>query len=113
MVSSEDITLNGIEPVGRQESHYGDEKRVYDNVTLGNYDNANDGNGNSFDVSQVYGFARLLHVDVQVDGTDAYYARYDYTNNSIRVFNASDGSEVAQGTTLNIDLRLRIEGTGT
>ena len=113
MANTESITLNGVSPTGQHEPHYGDEKRVYDEVTLGDYDSADDGTGNTIDVSQIYGFARLLHVDVQVDGTDAYYARYDYTNNSIRVFNANDGSEVAQGTTLDLDLRLRVEGTGT
>lgn len=113
MANTEGITLNGVSPTGNHEPHYGDEKRVYDNVTLGDYDPDSNGNGNSFDVASIYGFARLLHVDVQVDGTDAYYARYDYANNTVRVFNATDGTEVAQGTTLDIDLRVRIEGTGT
>lgn len=110
---SEDITRNGVEPVGRHEPHYGDEKIVYDSVTLGDYDADDDGGGNTYDVARVYGFARLLYVHVQVDGDDSYEARYDYENNSIRVFDLSDGSEVTQGTTLGIDLRLRIVGTGT
>lgn len=113
MANTEDITLNGVSPTGQHEPHYGDEKRVYDEVTLGTYDSADDGTGNALDVAQVYGFARLLHVDVQVVGAEAYEARYDYANNSIRVFNLSDGTEVAQGTALGIDLRLRVEGTGT
>lgn len=113
MASTEDITLNGVEPVGRHEPHYGDEKVVYDEVTLANYDNASDGNGNDFDVSQIYGFSRLFLVDLEVLGTDAYEARYDYTNNSILVLDlSSSGAEVSQGTTLNIDIRVRVIGTG-
>lgn len=113
MVTAEGITTNGVPPTGRHESHYGDEKVTYTDITLGDYDVSNDGNGNSFDVAVIYGFSRLLFVEVQVKGTDAYYARFDYANNTIRVFNASDGTEVAQGTTLDIDLRVRIIGTGT
>lgn len=113
MPTTEDITLNGVSPTGQHEPHYGDEKRVYDNVTLGDYDSDDDGDGNSFDVASIYGFSRLLHVDVVIDGTDAYYARYDYENRSIRVFDINDGSEVSQGTTLDLDLRVRVEGTGT
>lgn len=110
---TEDITRNGVEPTGRHEPHYGDEKRVYDEVTLGVYDANNDGAGNFYDVTHVYGFARLLNVDVQVIGAESYEARYDYANNSIRVFDLGSGDEVAQGVELNLDLRLRIEGTGT
>lgn len=113
MANTEDVTLNGVSPTGQHEPHYGDEKRVYDNVTVGDYDPQSNGSGNGYDVAAIYGFSRLLHVDLQVLGTDAYYARFDYTNNSIRVYNVSDGSEVAQGTTLGIDLRVRVEGTGT
>lgn len=115
MATTEDITLNGVSPTGQHEPHYGDEKRVYDEVTLGSYDNASDGNGNSLDVARIYGFARLLNVEIEVLGADAadYYARYDYTNNSVLVFNQDGTGEVAQGTALNIDLRLRVEGTGT
>lgn len=112
MATTEDITLNGVSPTDQHEPHYGDEKVVYDNVTLGNYDSANDGTGNAIDVAQIYGFVRLLYVEVQVVGTDAYEARYDYANNSIIVLNISDGTEVTQGTTLDIDLRLRVVGTG-
>lgn len=113
MASTEGITLNGMEPTGRHEPHYGDEKRVYDEVTLGEYDANEDGNGNTFDVASVYGFARLLNVDVQVLGDEAYLARYDYENNSIRLLNVGDGSEVTASTTVNLDLRVRVEGTGT
>jgi len=115
MASTEDITLNGVSPTGQHEPHYGDEKTVYDEVTLGTYDSATDGNGNSFDVAGIYGFARLLEVRVTVLGSDAadYYAVYDYTNNSVLVFNRDGTGEVAQGTALNIDMRVRVEGTGT
>jgi len=122
MASTEDVTLNGVSPTGQHEPHYGDEKAVYDEVTLGDYDNDNDGNGNSFDVAAIYGFARVLFVEVQVLGADGYVARYDYTNDSIRVFQqANDGTgsagdelvEISQGTTLDIDLRVRVVGTGT
>lgn len=109
---AESITRNGIEPVGRHEPHYGDEKVVYDEVTLGDYDADDDGNGNSYDLMTSYGFSRLLLVEVQVLGGAAYEARYDYTNESIVVLALSDGTEPAQGTTLDIDLRLRIVGTG-
>ena len=106
---AENITRNGIEPVGRHEPHYGDEKRVYDNVTLGDYVSG----GNDYDLARTYGFARLLNVDVQVLGAESYTARYDYENNAILVFDLGSGDEVANGTTLDIDLRLRVEGTGT
>lgn len=122
MASTEDITLNGISPRGTHEPHYSDEKVVYDEVTLSTYDNANDGNGNSLDVSSIYGFSRLLFVETQVLGSDGFVARWDYTNDSIRVFaQDNDGSggagdqlsEVSQGTTIDIDIRLRIVGVGT
>jgi len=106
---AENITRNGMQPTGRHEPHYGDEKRVYDEVTLDDY---SDG-GNDYDVTQTYGFARLLNVDVQVLGAEPYAARYDYENNSIRVFDLGSGDEVEEGTELGLDLRLRVEGTGT
>ena len=112
MASTEDITLNGVPPKGEYERAYGDEVTIYDNITLGDYDSANDGNGNSYDVPAIYGLARLLYVDVTVDGSDAYYARYDKSNSAIRVYDITDGSEVIQGTTLNIDLNVRAVGTG-
>lgn len=110
---AEDIERQGVEPTGRHEPHYGDEKTVYDLVTLGTYDADADGAGNKYDVSHIYGLARLLDVRVDVLGTDAYTARYDYENHSIRVLDMATGDEVAQGTALNIDLRLVITGTGT
>ena len=110
---AESISRNGIAPRGLHEPHYGDEKAVYDEVNLGDYDADDDGAGNSYDVATTYGFARLLFVEVQVLGDDSYEARWDYENDSIRVFDLADGTEVAQGTTLDIDLRLRVVGTGT
>lgn len=109
---AEGITRNGIEPIGRHEPHFGDEKTVYEEVTVDTYDANSDGNGNTFDLSNVYGFARVLFVNVAVTDGSAYQARYDYTNNSIRLFNLSDGSEVSQGTAVDATVRLRVVGTG-
>jgi len=122
MATTEDIDLNGVEPVGRHEPHYGDEKAVYDEITLGQYDQSEGDNGNVYDIRNVYGFSRLLFVELQVLGNSGYLARYDYEEHSVRVFaQSNDGEgtpedelvEVSQGEQLDIDIRVRAVGTGT
>ena len=111
---AEDITRNGISGSNQHDIGYEGEYRViYDDITLGTYDNASDGNGNTFNVLDIYGFSRLGIVTVNVKAA-GYVAQYDYDNNSIRVYQAgADGSalsEVSAGTALNIDLRVEIRG---
>lgn len=107
----ESITRNGVAAGKHDVAAEGQYRVVYDSVTLGDYDSANDGAGNTFDPTASYGFSRLGIVHVEVEAA-SYEAQYDYANNSIRVYNLSDGSEVTQGTTLNIDLRVEIRGMG-
>lgn len=117
---AEDITKNGVAAGKDDISYEGEYRVVYDEITLGTYDNAGDGAGNGFDPTMEYGFSRLgiVHVEVEAAG---YVAQYDYDNYSIRVYQqANDGTgtagdalvEVPAGTALNIDLRVEIRGMG-
>lgn len=117
----EDITRNGVAGGKHDVEQEGNTRTVYDEVVLGTYDNAADGNGNAFNIPNVYGFSRLKKVDVQVADGSGYKAAYDYVNDSIRVFaQANDGTgtaedpltEVAAGTALNITLRIEARGMG-
>lgn len=121
-MTQEDITRNGIAGRGDHDIEYeGDTKVIYDEITLGTYDNAADGNGNLFHVLQIYGYDRLKIVHVEVaDGTPVV-AQYDYINNAIRLFRqANDGTgtaddpltEVSAGTAMNVDLRVEVRGNG-
>lgn len=110
---SESITSVGVEPTDRHEVHYGDERVVYDRITLQDYNTDTTRPGNDYDVASIYGFSRILHVDVETFPGTGYIAKWDPLNKAIRVFNISDGSEVSNGTTLNLGIALRVEGTGT
>lgn len=117
----EDITRNGVAGQSDHDIAYeGQYRVVYDEITLGTYDNAADGNGNTFNVREIYGLSRLGIVHVQVDAA-ALTAQYDYTNNAIRLYRqANDGTgsaedpltEVSAGSVLNVDLRIEVRGMG-
>lgn len=117
----ESLTRNGVAAGKNDRENEGGTTVIYDDYTLGTYDDAADGAGNAFDPRDVYGFGRIGIVNVQVHGDHGYIAKYDYDNNSIRVYaQANDGTgtaedalvEVGAGTVLNIDLRMEIRGTG-
>ena len=108
----EDITHNGVAARDRPEHVTEGTSRVtYDEITLGTYDANNDGAGNAFDPTFEYGHGRIRAVHLNVEAA-SYEAQYDYDNRSIRVYNISDGTEVAQGTALDIDIRVEVRGTG-
>lgn len=112
---AEDITKNGVAAGKHDIAAEGQYRVIYDDITLGTYDNATDGNGNAFDPTVEYGFSRLGIVNVNVQAA-GYVAQYDYDNGSIRVYESAGAegalTEVAQGETLNIDLRVEIRGMG-
>lgn len=88
-------------------------RTVTDRVEVNDYDSAADGNGEAFDVSKEYGISRIVEVRAFVDDGSAYEAQFDRTNGSIRLFNLSDGTEVAQGTTVDVSITLTVIGAGS
>lgn len=109
---AEDITHDGVAARDKHDiAAEGPTRVIYDEITLGTYDASNDGTGNTFDPGFEYGFSRLGIVHCEVVAA-SYEAQYDYQNNSIRVYNLSDGTEVAQGTTLDISIRIEVRGMG-
>ena len=82
--------------------------------TINDYDSAADGSGEAFSVSRELGLHRLVdwNVNVEAGGGD-YEVRWDNDNESFRVYNLADGTEVAQGTTIDLDIRVTFIGTGS
>lgn len=81
--------------------------------TIDTYDSAADGSGEAFDVSREYGIHRIVDWNLVIEGSDTYDVQWDNDNNSIRIYNLSDGTEVAQGTALGLDLRITFIGVGS
>lgn len=109
---AEDITRQGV-AAGKHEIEYeGDNRVVYDEVTLGTYDSAADGNGNTYNVLDTYGFSRVKAVHVEVVDGQPYIANYDMANNAILVYALDGTGEVAAATALNVDLRIEVRGNG-
>lgn len=99
---------------GKKDIEYqGSYRVVYDKWTLTEYDPDGDGSGNDFDPYKEYGISaeRLGSFEVYVADSQAYVARYDEDKNAIRLYDVGTG-EVGNNTTVNVDLRVVVEGPG-
>lgn len=101
-------TRQGISAGKHDIEQHGHDRVVKDRVTVNDYVTG----GIALNPALVYGFTRITHVSVDVAVSGTYTARYDYDNNTVLVYNLGDGTEVADATTLDIDVVIRIEGKG-
>lgn len=86
-----------------------DARKVTDKWTLNDYDPDSDGTGNDFDPSY-YGIDRLRSFEVYVADGQAYYATYDEDQEAIRLYALDGTGEVGNSTTVDIDLKIIVQG---
>lgn len=101
-------TRDGLTAGKRDIDARGQTRVVTDQYTLTDYE----AGGVDFDPVFEAGVTRTAFVDVNVVDDSAYMARFDYEQNSIRVFDLSDGSEPADSETINLEVRVKVEGYG-
>ena len=94
---------------GKDEISYGESRVFKTGLTITDYESG----GVPFVPQDAAGVARVDNVVVDVaDGTVGYHAHFDYENNAIVLTDLADGTEVADTTTVNLPVRVRVEGTG-
>lgn len=95
---------------GKDDIEYHGESRVFETeVTITDYE----AGGVPFDPVTDTGHARVDYVACYVsDGSTDYIVRFDHVNSTLRVITISDGSEVADATTINLPVRVQVYGMG-
>lgn len=102
------LTKNGVAAGKKEIDYQGSNRVVYDDITINDYVSG----GVAYDATAEGGLSRLDYVDVHVKGTDNYIARYDYASDTVVLLNTGGGGEVADATTVDVDVRIRMEGSG-
>ena len=85
---------------------HGHNRVVITSIVIDDYET----DGVSYDPSVTAGINRESVVRVSVEDDSTYIARYDYDEQSIRLFDMADGSEPTDGETVDIPVRVRAEG---
>jgi len=98
----------GLAAGKRNIEYHGESRVVLTELNIGDYE----AGGVAIELLDFAGVSRLSNVQVDVVDSTQQIARYDYNNGTIRIFNLSDGSEPSGGTTLDLNIRLRVEGRG-
>ena len=100
------FTESGLTAGKRDIEYQGHNRVVITSGVIGDYET----DGVSFDPSLETGHSRESVVIVHVEDDSGYVARYDYDERSIRLFGISDGAEPEDAETVNVPVRLRVEG---
>jgi hypothetical protein len=98
----------GLDTGKRDIEYHGESRVVITEVEITDYESG----GVPFEPIDFGGVSREGIVTVDVADASSYEAQFDYANRAIVIRNLSDGSEVADATTLNVPVRVRIQGRG-